>query len=265
MPRGAIHNAMNMNYSLAVNVQAFSTSFTFVANGWNIALVLQNNTNTNAFRGTRGNFTAGAGCEGGFFQAFPSPPPTPYPNNLFALNLDQGNGNTAGSGTFTYSNAQIYQPVQTPCNPNDSQTPYVSPTNKVSTLPVALNSPASSVNTLTGDTYSATVIYTGANITLNLFDVTAGGTCSPVTSGTCFTHTWNGVNIPSIVDGTTAFIGLSGGTNAASTAPLLINSFVYSVLSAAATPTASFHLARMPARNQSLSLTHLQVRSCATT
>jgi Chitobiase/beta-hexosaminidase C-terminal domain len=236
VPRGAIHNAMNMNYSSAVNVQAFSTSFTFVANGWNIALVLQNNTNTNAFLGTGANFTAGAGCEGSIFQAFPSPPPNPYPNNLFALNLDSGNGNTAGSGTFTYSHAQIYQPVQTPCNPNDNQNPYVSPQNKVSTSPVPLNSPASTVNTTTGDTYSATIVYTGTNVTLNLYDVTAGGSCPGIN---CFTHTWTGVSIPSIVNGTTAYVGLAGATNAASTAPLLIDSLVYTVLSAAATPTAS--------------------------
>ncbi len=201
VPKGANHNALNLNYTSPVNVQAFSTTFTFVPNGWNVAFVLQNNTNTNASLGTRSGFTAGAGCEGSFFQAFPSPPPNPYPNNLFALDLDSSNGSTAGSGTFTHSSAQIYQPVETPCNPNDGQTPYASPQNKISTSPVSLNSPASTANTTTGDTYSATVVYTGTAVTLSLYDVTAGGSCPGVN---CFTNTWTGVSIPSLVGATTA-------------------------------------------------------------
>ena len=54
--------------------------------------------------------------------------------------------------------------------------------------------PADVQGTSTGDTYSATLIYNGTNLALNLYDVTAGGSCP---GSSCFTYTWNDVNIPS--------------------------------------------------------------------
>ena len=109
-------------------------------------------------------------------------------------------------------------------------------TNKISTSPVPLNSPAGTRDTTTGDTYSVTLNYTGTNLTMNMYDVTAGGSCP---GASCFSHTWNYVYIPSLVSGTTAYVGFTGATGIASTYPLYINSFVYSVLSPAATPTFS--------------------------
>ncbi len=137
-----------------------------------------------------------------------------------------------------YSNVQIYQQVQSPCIPDDSQ-PWFYYTNKVSTSPVPLNSPATTYQTTTGHTYSASIYYTGSNLTLNVYDVTAGGTCSPVTSGTCFTYTWYNFSIPSWVDGTTAYVGFGGSTNGSSPGPLLVDTFTYNVLSVAGTPSIS--------------------------
>jgi hypothetical protein len=123
-----------------------------------------------------------------------------------------------------------------PCNPRDGTEKYFYFTKKLSTSPVPLNFPASTPNTITGDTYSVTVTYTGSNVTLQLYDITAGGSCP---GSKCFTQTWNNVSIPSIVDGTKAWVGLAESTNAPSGYPLLIDSFSYAVLSAAATPTLS--------------------------
>lgn len=249
VPAGANHNADNLNYELAaVNVGQFSSTFTFVPDGQNVSFVLSNNTNTSvAGNATNGNFTAGASCEGAFFQAFDGTGPV---NKTFAVMLESYGGNAAGSGTFTYSSVQWYEdatqnagvppnapnaPGMSPCNPDDGGVEvnftYVG-VNKLSTSPVALNSPAGTLNTTTGDTYSATVTYDGSNLNICLVDVTlANGTCTSGTTGTgtFFTTSWTGVNVPAIVGGTTAWVGLAGATGTVvNPAPLIIKSFSYS-------------------------------------
>jgi hypothetical protein len=245
----ADHTALSMNYSVAkVNDQAFQSTFTYVPNGWNISFVLQNDTSTQGGEyGMNAKFSSGAGCEGSIFQAFPNGGLAwDPPNNIFALMLDQhspltdGNAPSQGGagypGTFTYSNVQMYQQQQDPCNPRDGTEKYFYFTRKVSTSPVPLNSPAATPNTTTGDTYSVTVTYTGSNVTEQLYDVTAGGSCP---GSKCFTYTWNNVSIPSLVGSTTAWVGLGESTNSPSGYPLNIDSFSYTVLSPAATPTLS--------------------------
>jgi hypothetical protein len=231
VPSGATHVALSLNYQTKVNVQGFTSTFTFVPNGQNVAFVIQNSNNNPTFNGAA--FSAGAGCEAGFYQAFNQSPP----NNVFALELDSWS--YLGSvQSFTYSSAQIYQSGQSPCNPNDSGPDYVL-IDKISTSPVALDSPANSQGTSTGDTYSATVTYDGSNLTLNMYDVTAGGACP---GPKCFTNTWNSVNIPSWVGGNTAWVGFTAATGETSTYPLYIDSFSFtegSTTQAAAAPTFS--------------------------
>jgi hypothetical protein len=234
IPTGYQHSAFALNYTSPVNVQAFVTTFNWIPNGQNGGFVLQNNTITTA-AGSGGGFFSGAGCEGGFYQAFGTG--NVPPSNIFALDLDSANPATF-SGGFTYSTAQIYQQAQSPCNPNDGN-PYYYTTNKISTYPVPLTSPASTLSSTTGDTYSTTLYYTGTTLVLYMYDVTAGGSCP---GASCFTQTWDNVNIPAWVNGTTAYAGFVGGTNFASpgtTSPLVINSLVYTVLSPAATPSLS--------------------------
>src|SRR6202043_3765549 len=106
--------------------------------GWNLAFVLENVTH-NGGAGPPGGYTlaqsfsSGAGCEGGFYQAFGGTG-NPPPNNIFVLNFDSGNL-LVNSLTPFYSNVQIYQQVQSPCIPNPGQ-PWFYYTNKVSTSPV---------------------------------------------------------------------------------------------------------------------------------
>jgi hypothetical protein len=228
------HLALSMIYGTPVNVQAFTATYTFTANGHNIAFVINNTNNqSNGYPFDSKNFSAGAGCEGGFFQAFGT-----SPNNVLALNLDSANPITSG-GAFTYSSAQIYQSQQDPCSPTYNSGYY---TTKISTSPVPLNSPANSQLTTSGHIYSATVSYDGTNLNLCLYDVTgANGSCSSGTSGTgtFFQQTWSAINIPSIVGMNTAFVGVTSGDNGDAPASLYVDSFVYTVNTPPSTPSLS--------------------------
>jgi hypothetical protein len=213
VPQAADHAALSLTYQRQVNVQTFTASFTFVPNGQNIAFVIQNSNNNPGFNGSV--FSAGAGCEAGFFQAYSQTNP---PNNVFALELDSYGPLTA-AGSFTNSSVQIYQSGQSPCIPSIQNYPVIK---KISTAPVDLTT--GSQNTTTGDTYSATVTYDGTNITLNLHDVTAGGSCP---GRSCFTYTWNNIDIPAWVGGNTAWVGFTAATGLPSNSPLYVESLVY--------------------------------------
>jgi FG-GAP-like repeat len=230
LPGNTTHAGLALNYQQAqVNVQSFSSTFTFVPNGWNIAFVLNNNTN-NLYGGTGANFSGGAGCEAGFFQGFAQAAP---PNNVFAIELDSWSWLTLASGQFTYSSAQIYTPAvqpsgnvppgQSPCIPNLGGTDftYVA-VDKVSTSPVNLTTGTQNSTTL--DTYSVTITYDGSNLTIRMYDVTAGGSCP---GATCFTYTWTGIDIPTAVGGNTAWLGLTSGTNDPVPNPLLVNTWSF--------------------------------------
>ena len=230
---GGGHSAGAVIYQTAVNIQAFTATFMFVPNGKNIAFVAENNSSPDGggMANTPSNFSAGAGCEAGFYQAFYTTAPV---NNIFALELDQFSPLSSSAPwpyTFSYSSAQIYGASESPCIP-----PYINdPTpSKISSSPVPLNSPAGTGLTTTGDTYSVTITYDGSNVTVNLYDVTAGGSCP---GASCFTNTWTGVNIPSMVGGAnTAYVGITGGTNSDAAADLVLKSFSYSAGSTTSTP-----------------------------
>jgi len=238
-PPNESHTVSQMNWQQAVNVQAFTTTFTFVFNGQFLAFVLNNNTNSES-GGTGPNFSAGAGCEGGFYQAFDSGDP-PWPNNVFAMNFD-GTQSTTDGGSFTYSSVQIFTTGQDPCNGNDGDPNWVF-IPRISTYPIPLNSPATTPISASNDVFNATITYDGSDVVLNLYDVTAGGSCP---GSSCFTHTWTGVNIPSIVGANTAYVGFTDSTESAPNdpkTPLYINSFSYTVQSPGLKPGSPTELA----------------------
>jgi hypothetical protein len=214
IPAGVTHVNAALWWYTPVNIQQFTSSFTFAPDGQNFAFVVQNNI------GTSGNgtaFDAGAGCESGFYQAFGAGPP---PNHLLALELDSYSPLTE-NGSFTYSSTQIYHALQSPCLPNDNGPGYT-PITKLSTYPVNLTT--GSRDTTTGHTYSATVKYDGNNLTIDMYDVTAGGECP---GAACYSHTWSDVDIPSLVGNRTAYVGFTGATGLVSLHPLHVDSFSY--------------------------------------
>jgi Chitobiase/beta-hexosaminidase C-terminal domain len=252
-PANTGHTALSAVYTTYVNVQAFTATYTFIPSGNTLAFVLQNTNNQSGYQAT--SFVAGAGCEGGFFQAANVGIGGQSPNNVFAITMDGFNWIdpvNAGPGFngFTYSNTNLYTSGYDPCHPNDGDPSYKSYAS-ISTSPVPLNSPSDYPDSTTGDVYSVTITYDGSNVTEKLYNVTAGGTCTPVTSSTCFSHTWTNINIPSIVGGSdTALVALTASTIGnssnfpnANVAPVLINSFSYTegstTTETAATPSFS--------------------------
>lgn len=222
IPTGCTHCGQSMNTQTQINVQAFTITWKFVPNEWNGALIFQNNRNNQASGGLNALFSAGAGCEAGFYQAFNSS--NKSSDRIFALMFSDNYSNQTATSGFVYSTAQIYQPQQSPCNPNDNQ-PWYWSTSKISTNPVPTTSPASSENTTTGHQYSATLIYDGSTLTYSMFDVTASGSCP---GASCFTQSWSNINIPAMVGANTAYLGISGGTgNLASAFPFKLDSLVY--------------------------------------
>src|SRR5208282_6311865 len=175
-PSGAVHAPTNINYvNAAVNDTAFTSHIQWVVDAWNLAFILNNATH-NGGAGPPAGFTlaqafsSGAGCEGGFFQAFGGTTfPSDYPpNNIFVVNFDMGNL-LVNNITPYYSHIQVYQQLQDPCIPNDNSTwNYV--TNKVSTSPIPMQANnggrpgGSPPQVATGDTYDATIIYTGTAV-----------------------------------------------------------------------------------------------------
>jgi hypothetical protein len=228
-PTGAGHQGNCLIRQTKVNVQAFTAVWTFKMNGLNHAFVVENQSNQNGQA-----FCSGAGGEGGFSQSAGGG--NIAPNFTFAMMLDAYSPLTE-AGSFTHSSAQWYESLQTPAIPIIGGGSYLPefPTTKLSTSPVPLNSPATTQFTYTGDTYSATLTYDGYTLTLNMFDVTAGGSCP---GASCYTQAWTGVYIPSIVGATTAWVGFTAGTSggaATSTTNLDIDTFTYTVN----TPTGS--------------------------
>jgi hypothetical protein len=247
IPTGCTHCGQSFNYQTPVNVQAFTVAWTFIPNEYNGVLVFQNNQNNLASgaicSGTTCAFSAGAGYEAGFFQGFATN--NKSTDHIFGLEYYDTHSFatctniTCSGATYTGSSAQVYQAQQPPYNPNFGTETWYWTTDKILTSPVQFNSPATTQQTTTGHTYSATATYDGTTLTYNVFDVTAGGTCTPTTSGTCFSQSWANVNIPSIVGSNTAYVGLSGGSNGASANPYEILTWSYT--------------ANTPPSNQSLS------------
>ena len=239
IPASPGHDSNNLNYRTTVNVQAFDTDFVFVPQGQNFSIIFNNSTNIPGYDGNE--FSSGAGCEAGFFQADLAPTAPSSQNFVFAAKAaDSQNSLTYANSFFTVSGVQIYESQINPCLPNQSVAAgwvYLA-TNEISTGPAYQQGTVGQQFSVNGDTFNAHFTYTGKSLTLQMYDVTLGNTCP---GANCFAYTWQNVDIPSILGGTTSFIGLGGGTNQTTLLPnpLTLSLWTYSYLTPAATPTFS--------------------------
>ena len=78
---------------------------------------------------------------------------------------------------------------------------------------------SSGIDIQSGDIFDVTLTYDGSNLTESITDTSTKAN---------FTHTYTGINLPSIFGANTAFVGFGGGTGAA-TMSLFVNSWTYTV------------------------------------
>ena len=234
IPAADGHDANSLIYQTPVNTQAFTTTFRYIPNGQYFALSLNNNSNSTD--GSPSHLIGGAGGESDMFQGYGGSNPNPSPNSLWAIQFDSYSP-LNNSGSTTYSDFQMYEMNEAPyITARAAGGGYINGwnTNKISTAPVTFlngNTPG----TATGHTYEITITYTGTNVFLSLYDVTAGGSCP---GASCVTHNWP-VNIPSIVGGTTAYFGIMSSTGSTTSSAAYAVSASFTQLSAAAAPTFS--------------------------
>ena len=92
-----------------------------------------------------------------------------------------------------------------------------------------LNMAPSGINIQSGDIFKVTLTYDGSNLTESITDTSTNAN---------FTHTYTGINLPSIFAANTAFVGFGGGTGAA-TMGLAVNSWTYTEDTSGPSPTAT--------------------------
>ena len=236
IPAGDSHDANSLTYQTPVNVQAFTFSFQYIPNGQYFSAALNNNNNSSD--GSASHLIGGAGGESDIFQGYGGSNTNPSPDNIWAIQFDSYSP-LNNSGSTTYSDFQMYETNEAPYIPaRAAGGGYINGwnTNKISTSPVSLVT-ANTPGTATGHIYSVTITYTGTNLFLSMYDVTAGGSCP---GASCVTHNWP-VNIPSIVGGTKAYFGIMSSTGSPTSIAAYAVGASFTQLGAAAAP--SFSLA----------------------
>ena len=198
---GGTNEAASAWYETPVNIQQFTTNFSFQITGGTsptadgFAFVIQSGANS-----AIGPYGGGLG-----YGPFTLNGAGGIPNSV-AVKFDLYSNN--GEGT---DSTGLYTGGASPTTP-------------------AVDMTSSGVNLHSTDVFNAQIIYDGTNLTMTITDTTTNAT---------FTNVW-AVNIPSAVGGNTALVGFTGGTGGDTAIQEIIGWTMSSgVQSAAATPTFS--------------------------
>jgi len=198
---GGTSEASSAWYTSPVNIQQFTTNFSFQVSGGSnptadgFAFVIQ------------GGTTTALGPSGGGLGYGPLSGSTGGITNSVAVKFDLYSNNGEGP---------------------DSTGLYV---NGAAPTTPSLDMTSSGVNLHTTDVFNVQMTYDGTNLTMTITDATTNAT---------FTHTW-AINIPGTVGGNTAYVGFTGGTGGYTAIQDILNWTLSSSVggSAAATPTFS--------------------------
>jgi Chitobiase/beta-hexosaminidase C-terminal domain/Legume lectin domain len=197
---GLVDMANNAWYETAVNVQAFTTTFTFAeacstycGDGFGFMIISTSNPSPSGFTysGDNGAQLSWSQCTGtGSLNC------TAVNSIMVKFDLfDVQTGSPGANLTGLYSGGTY---PQAPNNPQYDMS-------------------GSGINLESGDLFACTITYDGSSLTETLTDT--------VTKAT-YTKTYTGINIPSLVGGNTAYVGFGGSTGAA-TATQSLASWTY--------------------------------------
>ena len=207
-------SANNAWYKTPVNVQAFTTTFTWNAicpaspatcgDGMGFMIISDPNS-------TPAGYTY-SGFSGGQFSwsQCTTPPAGCASINSILVKFDLVDNQ---AGTFGANLTGFYSAGEWPQYPNPSY-----------------DMSGSGINMQSGHLMSATLTYDGATLTETVTDTATGAT---------YTKTYSGVNIPSLVAGNTAYVGFGGGSGAALVTQD-IRSWTYTVNSSGQTAAPTF-------------------------
>jgi hypothetical protein len=196
---GLVNGANNAWYETPVNVQDFTTTFTFTdtcstycGDGFGFMIISTSNPSTSGF-----TYSGDAGAQLSWSQCGGTGTDCAAINSIlvkFDL-FDVQTGSPGANLTGFYSGGTY---PQAPNNPQYDMS-------------------GSGINMESGDLFTCTITYDGSSLTETLTDT--------VTKAT-YTKTYTGINIPSLVGGNTAYVGFGGSTGAA-TATQDLSSWTY--------------------------------------
>jgi hypothetical protein len=230
---GTDHGAANAWFRTPANIQAFTTTFTFqiecsggssanCANGMGFMIIcacIGGNPVYNppgqpgfTYSGFSGNQFSWSQCSG-VYSSQTGFPTTCVTINSILVKFDTFNITTGafGSSLTGFCSGGIY------CEPPQN---------------VSYDMAPSGINLTSGDVFSATLTYDGSTLSETLTDTSTGAQ---------YTKAYTGVNLSSLISGSTAFVGFGAGTGDTATQNSYLNSWTYTVGSPAqaAAPTFS--------------------------
>ena len=226
-----IHTGNNIWYATPVNIQAFTTTFTFQADcsanptfcGQGLGFMIIGDDASNTFYkicpGQPPSATCGYNYTGfaGPYLSWAQNCNAVNNNNCLAINeaivkFDLYGLSGSGQNLTNYCQASTTIGGTYPQN-------FSSSTANTNCSGLDLNMAPSGINMQSGDTFKVTLTYDGSNLFESVTDTNTGAN---------FTHTYTGINLPSIVGANTAFVGF-GGSTGAYTMNAYLNSWTYMV------------------------------------
>jgi hypothetical protein len=209
---GGVHDAGNALYQTPVNIQAFTTTFTFqdscavnptnCGNGFGFMIIGANSSNP--------YYPPGFNYGG-------------YSGNQFSWSTGCHPQNGGNSGCEAIDEALVKFDLYGTTAPGQDLTNYYQASTSIGGVypegASDLNMAPSGINLQSNHVFSVTLTYDGSNLFESITDTSTSAN---------YTHTYTGINLPSIMGANTAFVGFSAGSGAA-TMSVNINGWTYTV------------------------------------
>ena len=229
----ASHSGNNFWYSIPVNIQAFTTTFTFQYNcsasptscAYGLGFMIIANNASNPYYTVCPGEPPGSTC--GYNYTGFAGPYFSWAQNCNAVGND--NCLAIDEAIVKFDLYDLVGPGRNLTNYCQASTtiggtypqPFSGSTANPNCGGFDLNMAPSGINMQSGDIFKVTLTYDGSNLFESITDTNTNAT---------FTHTYTGINLPSIVSSNTAFVGFGGATSSTTnTMAAYVNSWTYMV------------------------------------